>query len=179
MKKDNLKSLRLFMSIILLSPLNISAQNYKIYDGALTEGYDIGVNTSDEQTTWITDEDTQIKMEYPSNQSWETVFITWGTPVPPGNRPFQNFSGYIALSVDMKGANGGETVQIGIKDNNDPDNGSETKISVQLTSNWETYEFPLSRFETADLSHLYVVTEFVFSGRNSKTVYFRNVVFSN
>lgn len=178
MKKINLTCFGLFLTIVFLYATNINAQGYSIYDGTLTEGYDIGVNTSDGLTNWIENEGTHIKMEYPPNQSWGAVFITWGTPVPPGNRPFQNFSGYITLSVDLKGEEGGETVEIGIKDNLDPDNGSETKISVHLTAEWRTYEFLLNRFNTADLKHLYVVTEFVFSGRTSKTVYFRNVKFS-
>ena len=31
-----------------------------------------------------------------------------------------------------------------------------------LTTSWETYVFDLARFSTADLTRLYVVTEFVF-----------------
>jgi hypothetical protein len=66
-------------------------------------------------------------------------------------------------------------VSIGIKDNTDPDNGTETKFQEQLADSWESYTYTLADFVTADLTHLYIVTEFVFDGPAASTVEFRNI----
>jgi hypothetical protein len=84
---------------------------------------------------------------------------------------------YRTLSIEMKGAKGGETLEIGLKDNTDLDNGGETKIQITLTTNWQVYKFLLSRFVTADLSHLYMPIEFVFDGPQGKIVYFKNITY--
>lgn len=46
---------------------------------------------------------------------------------------------------------------------------------ANLSTSWQTYRVPLSTFVTADLTRLYVVAEFVFSGPLTQTVYFREV----
>jgi hypothetical protein len=60
-----------------------------------------------------------------------------------------------------------------MKDANDPDDGSETKILVPLTSARQV--FSLSRFTTLNRRSLYIVIEFVFEGPTASTVEFRNV----
>lgn len=73
---------------------------------------------------------------------------------------------------------GGECVEIGIKDNTDPDDGSETKIRRCVSTDWQVFAFPLAEFSTADLDRLYVVTEFVFEGEDAErrqTVDFQNI----
>ena len=66
-------------------------------------------------------------------------------------------------------------IEIGLKDNTNPDDGSETKAQVDLTTEWQTYKFPIAKFYTAAPTRLYVVAEFVFGGSNAKTIYFRNI----
>ncbi len=143
--------------------------------GRLVSGYDMGVNTSGGRTDWVKMEDENSQcMAYPGNQSWGAVFITRGKPTPQP-RSSQDLSQYQTLSLELRGAKGGESVLIGLKDNTDPDDGSETKIPVSnLTTDWKTFTIPLSKFDTADLSKLYVVTEFVFTA-NPQTVCFRNI----
>ena len=86
---------------------------------------------------------------------------------------------YKTLSLELRGSIGNECVKIGIKDNTDPDNGTETKMRRCVSSiNWEVFTFPLSMFSTADPKRLYVVTEFVFDGidaSTAKTIDFRNI----
>ena len=107
--------------------------------------------------------------------SWGSAFITFGPPVQPP-RPGQNLSGYRTLSLELKGDLGGENVAVGLKDNTDPDDGSEVKlIASGITTDWQTFTFPLASFTTADLTQLYVVTEFVLSGEPAQRVCFRNI----
>jgi hypothetical protein len=148
-----------------------------IYVGqTLCSGYDMGVDDSGRRRTWVTDMKGSMKMAYPSGLNWGAVFITVGKPVDPP-RPGQDLSAYRTLSLELRGQRGGEQVNIGVKDNTDPDNGTETKfLASNLTTSWRTYTFTLSNFTTADLTRLYVVIEFVFEpGWPAQTVYFRNI----
>ncbi len=157
------------------SSVAVSAQS--IYTGqTLASGYNMGVDTSNGRSDWVTDMNGHMCMNYPSGQDWGAVFITVGKPTSPP-RPGQDFSSFGALSLELVGGIGGEVVSVGIKDNSDPDNGTETKLQVSnLTTEWQTFTFPLSSFVTADLSTLYVVAEFVFeAGTPAETICFRNI----
>jgi hypothetical protein len=169
------------LALLLFSSLidRASAQSRQVLDvSTLSSGFGIGVNSSGEKTNWLTKEAGDMEMSYPPDQAWGAVFITVGNPKPPP-RPSQDFSAFDTLSVEMKGEAGGESLQIGLKTNAQPDNGSETKLPLRLTSEWKTYKFPLRDFTGTDPRRLYVVAEFVFSGAAAETVYFRNVRYSN
>jgi len=43
---------------------------------------------------------------------------------------------------------------------------------------WSTITLPLNTFTSADLTHLYVVFEVLFTGSSSATVYVRNIRYS-
>ena len=153
--------------IIVLIPAATFSQSpspYVVYDGKkLTTGYDIGVNSSGGMHNWFRDTGHEFVMNYPNGQTWGAVFITVGqAKSSPQKRQFKNFSNFDTLIISMKGANGGEKVDIGIKDKTNPDDGSEAKKTISLTNAYAEYRFPLKEFNTADLQRLYVVTEFVF-----------------
>jgi len=113
---------------------------------------------------------------YPRGQDWGSVFITFGEP-KASSRPGQDLSSYKTLSLELRGEKGGERVSVGLKDSSDRDDGRETKIPVsELTTDWSTFTFPLADFTTADLTKLYIVTEFVFEPSiPDETVCFRNI----
>ena len=155
-------------------PATLGAEAVVMELGRLTSGYDMGVNSSDARTGWLTRGQGELVMSYPQGQQWGAVFVTVGKPRDVG-RPGRDFSGYKTLIVELKGEKGGETVEVGIKDNADLDDGSETKRQVRLTRDWQTVETPLSFFKTADRSSLYVVTEFVFSEEHAVTISVRRI----
>lgn len=144
-------------------------------NGVLATGYEVGVNTSGGRTDWVKVEGDALCMTYPSAQSWGAVFITTG-PLAATPRPAQDLSGYSKLSLELRGKSGGESVWIGLKDNTDPDDGTETKIKAKdLTTAWKKYEFNLSDFTTADLKRIYIATEFVFDQATETGVCTRNI----
>ena len=155
------------------------AQTRQVLAGStLSPGFDMGVNSSGGNTHWLTNEGKDMKMSYPAGASWGAVFITVGKPKDPP-RPSQDFAAFDTLLVEMKGEAGGEQLDIGLKTSDQPDDGSETKLPLRLTSEWHTYTFPLKEFSGTDLRKLYVVAECVFSGANAQTAYLRKVQYSN
>lgn len=182
---------RIPTSIPAVSPIHY------IYMGpSLADGYNMGVNTSDGQTHWVTNVGDHICMEYPGNQAWGVVFIAVDSPAityrrPPMSASFtpsssarprrsHDLSQYTHISLELKGTEGTEFLFIGIKDNTDPDDGSEYKEGISnLTTEWQSYTFPLSRFHTADLAQVYIPIEFVFeSGTPAQTICFRNIFYT-
>ena len=145
---------------------------------SLKPGFDMGVNSSGNNTSWLKSEGDHLKMSYPPGQSWGAVFITVGKPKQPP-RPFLDLSAYNMITIELKGAVGGEQLEIGIKTNTQADDGSETKVPVTLTADWRPYQFRLDRFDGTDPHTLYVVTEFVFSGPDATTVLARNISYSS
>ena len=138
----------------------------------------MGIADSAGLRNWITDMDGYVRMTYPGGLDWGAVFIAVGPPKDPP-RLGQDLAAYNTLSLELRGATGTECVRIGLKDNTDPDNGSEMKIRCCVNStDWEPFTFPLAELHTADLTRLYVVTEFVFEqedAQRQQTVDFKNI----
>ena len=153
-----------------------SRQIREVYVGErLLAGYDFGVNSSGNRTDWLSDMNGSMRMDYPAGQSWGAVFITIGKSTNQ-LRPWKDFSRFQTVAIELKAKQGGESIDIGIKDTNDADDGREAKIKTPyLSTEWQTYNFTLSSFHTANLEELYVVVEFVFEGPAEQTVFFRNI----
>jgi hypothetical protein len=145
-------------------------------NGKLSPGFDMGVDDNHHLQKWLTEDDDHLILSYPSGLAWGAVFVTRGKPQNnKEDRLIINLSDYKTLIVEMRGGLGGERVEIGIKTNEQPDDGSETKFNTRLTTDWGSYPYPLSRFKYASPSRLYVVTEFVFSGGKAQTVLARTI----
>ena len=137
-------------------------------NGQLATYYDIGVDDSSRLRNWLHTNGDSLQMDYPTNQSWGVVFISVGTAVDE-NRPWKDFTSYNSLSFELKGKNGGESLKIGIKDHNDPDDGGEKTLLIQnIGDEWQSYNIPVTEFAsprftiTESLSRLYIIIEFVF-----------------
>lgn len=140
-------------------------------------GFGMGIDDELHLQNWMK-VDTTMALKYPGSLSWGSVFITVnGDPVKT-NKHWIDISACTKLSIEMRGDLGGEAVKIGIKDKDDPDNGTETKQTVNLTKDWTVYNLQLSDFKTCDLSKVYVVTEFVFpatASNSAANVYVKNI----
>ncbi len=116
------------------------------------------------------------KMDYyVPNTEWSAVYFRH-----PSNamieRPSKDYSDYHSLQLELKGAVGEESVYVALKDSDDADDGSESRVLLTLSNQWKTYEIPLSKFKTANLKELFIVTSFVFlDGEQSFSV--RNIEF--
>lgn len=149
-----------------------------VYVGGLEYGFGLGIDTSGHQYQWLTENNGVLTLVYPAHQQWGTVFITAGQPALPGHRQPMDLSTYQSLEADMRAKTNGQCVRIGIKDNTQPDNGSETTVPQCLSTSWATMKFPLKAFIGADLTKLYIVFEVVFQDSSSITVQLRNIRYS-
>ncbi len=151
------------------SPMTLSERAYRdIYVGGLDAGFGLGIDTSRHQYGWLTAAQGTLTLAYPPGQTWGSMFITVGQPVPPGHRHSIDLSGYGSLVLDMRLAPGRSAhpgcVRLGVKDRTQPDNGTETTVRECLNSSaWSAIKVPLTAFGGAVLTQLYVVFEVVFS----------------
>lgn len=140
-----------------------------IFNGKLSTGFNMGVDTDKKERKWMKVSQNQIAMSYPVNQEWGTVFITVGNPSPMGSRRWKDFSNLDTLLVTARGKVGGEFVLIGMKDNSDPDDGTETKFPITLSKTDSTYKFAIKDFITLDKKMVYIPCEFVFESSGGST----------
>lgn len=145
-------------------------------DGVLAPFFDIGVASSGGVTDWLRAEDTQLNFDYPAGQSWGSVFLYVSTS-DRKEKQTKDYSTYRKIVLELKGAKGNERLTFGLKDNTDPDDGSEQTVPLTLGPDWQQYEFELTDFTTADLSNLYVVALFSFEGGEQVSINVRNIQF--
>ncbi len=161
-------------------PATVTQRSYlDVAVGGLEPGFDLGIDTSEQQRNWLTIKDGEFTLDYPAGQQWGTMFITVCKPVPLQQRQFsRDLSAYHSLMFDMRSTIDGQCVKVGIKDWKQKDDGSEQTVNECLTTEWATYTRPLTVFSDADLTHLYAVFEVVFKGTSSVTLQVRNVRYS-
>jgi ankyrin repeat protein len=152
-------------------------QTLNIVNGTKIEpGFEMGVDSSDNRTHWVEQDSGCFRMAYPAGQSWGAVWVSFGPSVSPP-RPGKDLSSYSSLSVIVAGEPG-KSLQIGIKDRLQPDDGSEAKLTLLLGAEPRSYAIPLKSFAPADLTSLYVVAEFVFSGPEPVNAWFCGLRYS-
>ena len=94
------------------------------------------------------------------------------------NKAGKNFSDFKSIQLELKGERGDEKLQLAIKDKFDPDDGTESRVDLQLTPNWETYTFDLRKsFPTADLKNLNMLAGFVAMNTKDIKFYIKNIRF--
>ena len=92
------------------------------------------------------------------------------------NRASKDFSDFKSIQLELKGEHGDEMIQLGLKDKFDPDDGTESRVDLQLTPNWETYTFDLRKnFPTADLKYLNMLAGFVAMNTKEMKFYIKNI----
>ena len=121
-------------------------------------------------------EEGYLELRYPENR------VQWASPyfevsALRGRVQEMDFSDYSKMVLEMKGEKGGERFDIAMKDKNDPPDGTESRITMELTDQWQTYEFDLSEFKTADLKTINVPFGIVFQGSQGQTIQLRTIQF--
>ncbi|AVR45385.1 hypothetical protein C7S20_08940 [Christiangramia fulva] len=93
-------------------------------------------------------------------------------------RASKDFRDFKKISVELKGDKGGEKLQLALKDKFDPDDGTESRADITLSTKWQTYTFDLRKnFPTANLKNLHQLAGFVVQDLKGMTFYVRNIQF--
>lgn len=151
--------------------------NFVIFtQGTLSPGHDMGVDSSSGRGDWVVTSE-YLRFDYPAGECWGSVFLTVGEPVAEIPRPnFENLSEFGWLAFDVRSEVGGEAIEVAVKDNLAPGDGTEPKVRVSgLQTEWRTVAIPLSHFEGMDLTRLYVPVSFNFVGTDAQTVFVRDI----
>lgn len=163
MIENNIKTLDTTALNNLENIFNIkSSKGYPLIvsNGSETGFFDSGYASSNGEYVQALYEINQLDYNTPDTE-WSVIYIRH-----PSNamieRPTKDYSSYNSLKLELKGAVGGETFLISLKDADDPDDGTESRVPLTLTDKWKIYEIPLSEFKTANLKELFIVTSFVF-----------------
>ena len=101
-----------------------------------------------------------LHIDYQGGAAWAGIWLAAGAGDLQQQSP--DFSTYSTLLLELKGDTGGETISVNMEDRDDPADGTSTRIKLQLSDQWQTYEIDLTRFETADLRILFTPLGFVF-----------------
>lgn len=159
------------------SPSSTSPMPIQIVDqaGAVNSGFEILVNTDLGRTDWLSKVADGLLAAYPSSQQFGFIAAVLSGPTTLGSRPGKDVSAFKTLQLQLRGAVGGESVDVGIKDNTDPDDGTEIKKTLILTSSFQSFSMPLADFSTADLTRVYLLCELVFNGPTGRSVFVRDV----
>ena len=101
-----------------------------------------------------------LHIDYAGGVAWGGLWLTAGLDnLQP---QVLDYSGYDLLLLELKGDDGGETIVVNMEDRDDTHDGTSTRLELQLSDEWQTYEIDLERFETADLGIMDVPFGFVF-----------------
>ena len=129
-------------------------------NGSTFNFFELGYASSINKPMYIVYEINKVDFNIPPIE-WAVIYYRH-----PSNaldeRPTKDYSSYKSLRLELKGEKGGETLFIALKDSDDADDGSESRVPLTLSNKWETYEISLSEFKTANLKELFIVASFVF-----------------
>ena len=103
-----------------------------------------------------------VQVFYPGGANWAALSIQVLDEDSAAVRTSRDFSMFDTLKLELKGSRDGDTVLVNIKDSEDPDDGSQTNVELELSSEWQTYEISLNEFTNADPSELHMVLAFLF-----------------
>lgn len=93
-------------------------------------------------------------------QPWAVAYWYLGNGLVDPNR-VKDFSKFKTLRLKLRGVKGGEKIAISLKDKSNPLDGSETKIPLTLTNEWQTFDIPLSSFSPTRTEVLFNVASFI------------------
>ncbi|WP_075351017.1 DUF6090 family protein [Algoriphagus marinus] len=93
-------------------------------------------------------------------EPWAVAYWFLGNGVVDPNR-VKDYSKFKTLRLKLRGVKGGEKIAISLKDKSNPTDGSETKVPLTLTNEWQIYDIPLSSFAPTRLEELFIVTSII------------------
>ena len=101
-------------------------------------------------------------VKYAGGQPWAFIYARTGSIGPTEARQGLDFSAYRQIQLELKRTGACPSLQVVLKDAEDPDDGTERKVRLQPEAEWTTHTIDLDEFADADLTQLHVVAGFLF-----------------
>lgn len=117
-----------------------------------------------------------LRVTYRGGGDWAFLYAMAGPIEISVRNPSLDYSRFDRIRLELKRHSGCEDLRLVLKDKEDADDGSQASVGLDLSDQWETYEYDLSLFSDADLRQLNVVTGFLM-GRNACSFGIRDVTF--
>ena len=105
--------------------------------------------------------DDYLGINYRGTDEWAFVFAAVGTIEVNVAKNSLDYSRFDRIRLELKRESGCEDLRLVLKDAEDPDDGSQANVRLDLSGEWATYEYPLALFSDADLTKLQVVVGFL------------------
>lgn len=106
-------------------------------------------------------EDDHLAVNYRGGDNWAFLYVLAGPIEISVAKHTLDYSRFDRIRLELKRQSGCENLRLVLKDAEDPDDGSQADVQLELTGDWATYDYPLSLFTTADLTRLNVITGFL------------------
>ncbi len=104
--------------------------------------------------------DDSLVFTYNGGAEWASIYF--GVFGVAEGRTSLDYSNFEKLSLEMRGAKGGELIDIVIKDRYQPDTEAPPMVRLELTDDWQTYDLDLDSFKSPDLAALHIPLGFNF-----------------
>jgi hypothetical protein len=105
--------------------------------------------------------DDQLRINYPGGDDWQFVYLRVGPLGVSVRKHYLDFSRFDRIRLELKRHSGCDDLTLVLKDADDADDGSQANVKLELTDDWATHEYELSRFVDADLAKLNVPSGFL------------------
>lgn len=175
---SNISQTLLIRDISFMKSLPVRSSDKWIYKNGVVPGYAFCQSSGENSTMFLNENNGTMQIKYvPKKMDWGMAYLLDGTQNCTNIEPYQS------LSLDLKSILGPNTVNIGIKDIADPNDGMEERVQCYLSGNWETFDVPLHVFlcnqtREIDIKKIKVPFEVIFKGDTTQEIAIRNVRFT-
>jgi hypothetical protein len=123
--------------------------------------YFVGATSSDGEGVLAADSllhgDNELQLKHHGGAQWVSFFfMVQGVDTVEAGRLGLDFSAFTTLELELKGAAGGEHLEIVVKDADYPDYLPPVSVPITLDGSWQRFEIDLGDFAPNDLRRLHI-----------------------
>jgi hypothetical protein len=109
-------------------------------------------------------EDDHLVVNYRGGDTWAFLYVAAGPIEINVEKHALDYSRFDRIRLELKRQSGCEELRLVLKDAEDPNDGTQADVLLEMSDEWATYDYPLSLFTDADLTKLDVITGFLMFG---------------
>ena len=106
-------------------------------------------------------EEGKLKLQFSGGREWISFYMTVINRNTSLGRDHADFSRFGRIELEMKGNEGGEVINVHVKDADYPDDQAPIGVDITLTDEWQTFEIALADLAPTDFSRLHIPLGFL------------------